>query len=87
MSILTEICFTVNVSQKNISAFYFSTCYSSICRNTGDACPVRRDFGDLAFPQGEELIHHIDVLRRILLSSPEGNRTVSIPSRMTPFPS
>ncbi len=37
--------------------------------------PVRRDFGDLAFPQGEELIPHIDALRRILLSSPRGNRT------------
>ena len=49
---------------------------SLICRN---ACPVRRDFGDLAFPQGEELIPHID----ILLSSPEGNRTVW----MMPFPS
>ena len=45
---------------------------SLICRN---ACPVRRDFGDLAFPQGEELIPHIDALRRILLSSPRGNRT------------
>ena len=28
--------------------------------------PVRRDFGDLAFPQGEELIPHIDALLRIL---------------------
>ena len=55
---------------------------SSICRNAGDACPVRRGFGDLAFPQGEELIPHIDVLRRILLSSPGGNRTASSPSWM-----
>ena len=39
---------------------------SSICRNAGDACPVRRGFGDLAFPQGEKLIPHIDILRRIL---------------------
>ena len=53
---------------------------SLICRN---ACPVRRDFGDLAFPQGEELIPHIDALCRILLSSPGGNQTASIPSRMT----
>ena len=32
---------------------------------TGDS-PVRRDFGDLTFVQGEELIPHIDVLRRII---------------------
>ena len=55
---------------------------SLICRN---ACPVRRDFGDLAFPQGEELIPHIDALRRILLSSPGGNQTTSIPFWMMPF--
>jgi hypothetical protein len=30
------------------------------------ACPVRRDFGDLAFPQGKDFIPHIDALRRIL---------------------
>ena len=48
--------------------------------------PVRRDFGDLAFPQGEKLISHIDILRRILLSSPGGNQTASIPSGMMPFP-
>ncbi len=46
---------------------------------TGDACPVRCDFGDLAFPQSEELIPHADILRRILLASPGGNRTSSIP--------
>ena len=34
--------------------------------------PVRRNFGDLAFAQGEELIPHIDTL----LSSPGGNQTV-----------
>ena len=28
--------------------------------------PVQRDFGDLAFTQGEELVPHIDALRRIL---------------------
>ena len=33
---------------------------------TGEACPVQRNFGDLAFPQGEELIPHIDILHRIL---------------------
>ena len=48
--------------------------------------PVRRSFGDLSFPQGEELIPHIDVLRRILLSSPRGNRTTSIPSWRMAFP-
>ena len=42
-----------------------------ICQKTGDACPVRRGFGDLAFPQGEELIPHID----ILLSSPGKHQT------------
>ena len=55
---------------------------SLICRN---ARPVRRDFGHLAFPQGEELIPHIDALCRILLSAPGGNQTASIPSRMMPF--
>ena len=55
---------------------------SLICRN---ACPVRRDFSDLAFPQGEELIPHIDALRRILLSSPGGNRTASFPFWMMPL--
>ena len=49
--------------------------------------PVRRDFGDLAFPQGEELIPHIDILRRILLSAPGGNPIASIPSWIMPFPS
>ena len=49
---------------------------SPFCQKAGDACPVRRDFGDLAFPQGEELIPHIDILRRILLSSPGGNQTI-----------
>ncbi len=39
--------------------------------------PVRRYFDDLAFPQGEELISHINILRRILLSSPRGNPTAS----------
>ena len=37
---------------------------------------------NLAFAQGEELIPHIDVLRRILLSSPGGNQTIW----MMPFP-
>ncbi|WP_300715328.1 hypothetical protein, partial [uncultured Acetatifactor sp.] len=35
------------------------------------------------FPQGEELIPHIDALRRILFSSPGGNQTASIPFWMT----
>jgi hypothetical protein len=57
---------------------------SPICRNAGDACPVRRNFGDLAFPQGEELIPHIDALRRILPGVsgyllPEGIRQLPFP--------
>ena len=51
--------------------------------NLPERCPVRSDFGDLASPQDGELIPHIDVLRRILLSAPGENRT----AWMMPFPS
>ena len=55
---------------------------SPFCQKAGDSCPVRRDFGNFAFPQGKELISHIDVLRRILLPSSRGNQTIW----MVPFP-
>ena len=59
--------FIYSTSPISLSNLSILSSYSPlICRNTGDACPVRRDFGDLAFPQGEELIPHIDALRRIL---------------------
>ena len=56
---------------------------SLFCRKAGYTCPVQRDFGNLAFPQGEELIPHIDALRCILLSSSGGNRIASITLGMT----
>ncbi len=74
--------FIYSTSPISLSNLSILSSYSPlICRNTGDARPVRRDFGDLAFPQGEELIPHIDALRR-MLSSPGGNQTASSPSRM-----
>lgn len=69
------------IPQNQTFKFYLSLLLpdSPFCRKTGDSCLVLSGCGDLAFPQSEELIPHIDILRRILPSVsgyllPEGIR-------------